>query len=115
MSLNYSYVMMIDIKNKQKFIDFINSHGEFNEQDIVINCKIDSSVFNYLEEWYEDSYITYLNLESYGTRIIYFKGEEVNIEFKGDGHLKLKSGKLVEVMNEFADSLKYYWWYHDED
>ncbi len=177
MGLNYEYVLVIPIENKDKLISFINKHGLFQDSCSSIRSEIDSAIFKYFEggysfypqydceeinhhivsnnmveigefdyreiyiednssdiivaftavasemsllikdsnsikRWfielskYVDSIITYLDLESEGHRIIYYRGIETFLEFKGEWFFSLGKSKFKDVMNDFSKYLE---------
>lgn len=46
--------------------------------------------------------MTFLKLENEGHRILYYKGELIDVGLKGERHLELGASKFVEVMTSFA-------------
>ncbi|WP_240420532.1 hypothetical protein [Paenibacillus periandrae] len=55
-----------------------------------------------------DSIITYIDLESEGDRIIYFRGHEINIELKGEGHIDLGKKDFLNIMTEFSNRFRFF-------
>ncbi|PZM66114.1 hypothetical protein QJQ58_08850 [Paenibacillus dendritiformis] len=50
-----------------------------------------------------DAVMTYLDLEYEGERLIYYRGDEINIELKGEGHLDVGKQKFLEIIEAYAN------------
>ncbi len=54
------------------------------------------------------SILTYLDLEHEGHRLIYYRGQEINIELKGEGHLEVGKSELLSILQDFTDRSRHF-------
>ncbi|MCP1307321.1 hypothetical protein [Paenibacillus tyrfis] len=54
------------------------------------------------------SILTYLDLEHEGHRLIYYRGKEINIELKGEGHLEVGKSELLGILKDFTDRNRHF-------
>lgn len=50
-----------------------------------------------------DAVMTYLDLEYEGERLIYYRGNEINIGLQGEGHLKVGKQRFIEIIEAYAN------------
>ncbi|MFB0842072.1 hypothetical protein [Paenibacillus oleatilyticus] len=55
------------------------------------------------------SILTYVDLEHEGHRLIYYRGQEINIELKGEGHLEIGKSELLSIIQDFTDRNRHFY------
>lgn len=68
---------------------------------------ISLSAYNWLIECckYADAKLGYIDMESYGSRILYYNNKSLNLLLEGDSHIEMEHNNFISMMSLFKESL----------